>query len=117
MSVYASTLAVVLASPSSNDPGGQGPDFGKSSPLGLLVLILFFVAVAFLMRSMTKHLRRVPASFDQPSDGSTVGKSTKESSEAAKEQSTASAEPGGVQDAEPGGVQDKDKQERGPKDE
>lgn len=64
---YAGTLALVLASPQSpNDPGGQGPDFGKSSPVGLLVLILFFVAIAFLARSMTKHLRRVPVSFDQP---------------------------------------------------
>ncbi|HWM00926.1 MAG TPA: hypothetical protein VNP92_01170 [Actinophytocola sp.] len=49
-----------------DDPGGRGEDFGKSSPVGLLVLLLFFVAVAFLVRSMTKHLKRVPASFDPP---------------------------------------------------
>ena len=48
------------------DPGGQGEDFGKSSPLGFFVLVLFFVAVAFLIRSMTKHLKRLPASFDEP---------------------------------------------------
>ncbi|PWW65474.1 hypothetical protein DFQ13_102225 [Actinokineospora spheciospongiae] len=48
------------------DPGGQGEDFGKSSPLGFLILVLFFVAVAFLIRSMTKHLKRLPASFDEP---------------------------------------------------
>lgn len=47
-----------------DDPGGRGADFGKSSPVGLLVLLLFFIAVAFLVRSMTKHLKRVPASFD-----------------------------------------------------
>jgi len=52
----------------SNDKGGQGEDFGKSSPVGLLVLLLFFIAVAFLVRSMTKHLKRVPASFDDPAD-------------------------------------------------
>ena len=51
-----------------NDKGGQGEDFGKSSPVGLLVLLLFFIAVAFLVRSMTKHLKRVPASFDKPED-------------------------------------------------
>jgi hypothetical protein len=60
----------MVAQPSSpprpEDPGGRGEDFGKSSPLGFLVLILFFVAVAFLIRSMNKHLRRVPASFDKP---------------------------------------------------
>jgi hypothetical protein len=34
------------------------------------VLLLFFVAVAFLVRSMTKHLKRVPESFDtEPADG------------------------------------------------
>ncbi|MEU4743721.1 hypothetical protein AB0G02_25105 [Actinosynnema sp. NPDC023658] len=47
------------------DPGGQQEDFGKSSPLGLLILVLFFVAVVFLVRSMNKHLRKLPASFDQ----------------------------------------------------
>lgn len=52
--------------PGPQDPGGRGEDFGKSSPLGFLVLILFFIAVAFLVRSMTKHLKRVPASFDDP---------------------------------------------------
>ena len=51
-------------SSSNDDKGGQGEDFGKSSPVGLLVLLLFFIAVAFLVRSMTKHLKRVPESFD-----------------------------------------------------
>lgn len=50
--------------PGNGDNGGQGEDFGKSSPVGFLVLILFLIAVAFLVRSMTKHLKRVPASFD-----------------------------------------------------
>jgi hypothetical protein len=49
----------------SPDPGGQGEDFGKSSPVGLVLLILFFIAVAFLVRSMTKHLRKLPTSFDE----------------------------------------------------
>lgn len=63
------TIAVV-AQPSqpNDDKGGQGEDFGKSSPVGLLVLLLFFIAVAFLVRSMTKHLKRVPASFDEPDE-------------------------------------------------
>ena len=54
--------------PTSDDKGGQGEDFGKSSPLGFLVLIVFLIAVVFLARSMTKHLKRVPASFDEPAD-------------------------------------------------
>ncbi|MGQ0840824.1 hypothetical protein [Actinokineospora sp.] len=64
------TTAIVLVQtqppPTPADPGGQGEDFGKSSPLGFLILVLFFIAVAFLIRSMTKHLKRVPASFDDP---------------------------------------------------
>ncbi|GAB3871330.1 hypothetical protein GCM10029964_007450 [Kibdelosporangium lantanae] len=54
--------------PGPDDPGGRGEDFGKSSPLGLLVLLAFLIAVVFLARSMSKHLKRVPASFDKPED-------------------------------------------------
>ncbi|MFI6026037.1 hypothetical protein [Amycolatopsis magusensis] len=56
--------AVLAQQPGNGDNGGQGEDFGKSSPVGLLVLILFLIAVVLLVRSMTKHLKRVPASFD-----------------------------------------------------
>jgi hypothetical protein len=62
------TYAVQPSQP--NEPGGQGADFGKSSPVGLLVLLLFFIAVAFLVRSMTKHLKRVPASFEPTAEES-----------------------------------------------
>jgi hypothetical protein len=59
----------VLAPPPkpSPDPGGQGADFGKAAPVGLVVLLLFFLAVTLLARSMNKHLRRVPQSFEPPS--------------------------------------------------
>jgi hypothetical protein len=43
-------------------------DVGKSGPFGLLLLILGLIAVAFLVRSMTRHLKRVPVSFDRPED-------------------------------------------------
>ncbi|MEV6827328.1 hypothetical protein [Amycolatopsis sp. NPDC051102] len=66
--VTASAL-VLTQQPGNGDNGGQGEDFGKSSPVGFLVLILFLIAVAFLVRSMTKHLKRVPASFDDPPAG------------------------------------------------
>jgi ABC-type sulfate transport system permease component len=33
----------------------------------LVVLLLFFLAVALLVRSMNKHLRRVPESFEDDS--------------------------------------------------
>ncbi len=57
---------VAQPTPTPDDPGGSGADFGKSSPVGLVVLIVFFIAVFFLIRSMNKHLRRVPESFDPP---------------------------------------------------
>jgi hypothetical protein len=59
-------VGVAQPPPKPDDPGGRGEDFGKSSPVGLLVLLVFLVAVVFLARSMTKHLKRVPASFDPP---------------------------------------------------
>jgi hypothetical protein len=62
------TIALVAQPTTPADPGGHGEDFGKASPVGLVVLILFFIAVYFLVRSMNKHLRRVPESFDPPED-------------------------------------------------
>jgi hypothetical protein len=57
----------LTAPPPKPDPGGQGADFGKAAPVALVVLLLFFIAVALLVRSMNKHLRRVPKSFDNDS--------------------------------------------------
>jgi hypothetical protein len=66
---YGTVAIVGVQQPSTtNDKGGQGEDFGKSSPVGLVLLILFFVAVFFLVKSMNKHLKRVPASFDEPAE-------------------------------------------------
>ncbi|MER7857788.1 hypothetical protein DMC64_12285 [Amycolatopsis sp. WAC 04197] len=56
--------------PGNGDNGGQGEDFGKSSPVGFLILILFLIAVGLLVRSMTKHLKRLPESFDEPASAS-----------------------------------------------
>ena len=75
------TVAVVAQPSQPNDGGGQGEDFGKSSPVGLLVLLLFFIAVAFLVRSMTKHLKRVPASFDEPEEPEAAEEPADESAE------------------------------------
>jgi hypothetical protein len=42
-------------------------DVGKAGPLGLLLIVLLLIAVALLVRSMSKHLKKIPASFD-PAD-------------------------------------------------
>ena len=53
--------------------GEQLPeDVGKSGPLGLLLTVLLLIAVALLVRSMTKHLKRIPASFDPIDDADRV---------------------------------------------
>lgn len=55
--------------PGDYDPStGKGPDWGKAAPIGLLIILLMGLALFFLIRSMNKNLRRVPASFD-PSSG------------------------------------------------
>ena len=59
------TVALVLAQ-NPVPPPDKGEEFGKASPIGLVVILLLLIATVFLVRSMTKHLRRVPASFDPP---------------------------------------------------
>jgi hypothetical protein len=44
-------------------PANTGPDFGKASPVGLLVVVLLLIGVFALVWSMNRHLRRVPKSF------------------------------------------------------
>lgn len=46
----------------------QAPeDVGKSGPLGALLTAVLLIAASLLVRSMTKHLKRLPPSFD-PAD-------------------------------------------------
>jgi hypothetical protein len=40
-------------------------DVGKSGPFGLLLLVLGLIVVGFLVRSMTRHLKQLPPSFDR----------------------------------------------------
>ncbi len=40
-------------------------DVGKSGPFGLFLTVCLVVAVLLLVRSMTRHLKRIPRSFDE----------------------------------------------------
>ena len=63
-------VALVLAQ-NREVPPGKGDEFGKASPIGLVVIVLLFLATILLVRSMNKHLRKVPSSFsstDTPAD-------------------------------------------------
>ena len=77
MSDLLSTVAGLLAD---DTPRDTGPDFGKASPLGLVVVVLLLVGTFLLVWSMNRHLRKLPESFDrahpepdQAADDGTVG--------------------------------------------
>jgi len=65
MNDIALTIVTLLA----QDPPRQtGPDFGKASPFGLLVLVLLLLGTFALVWSMNRHLRKLPKSFDEPDE-------------------------------------------------
>ena len=39
-------------------------DVGKAGPLGLLLVVLLGIAIVLLVKSMSRHLKRIPRSFD-----------------------------------------------------
>ncbi len=59
-------------------PNDTGPDFGKASPFGLLIVVLLLIGTFVLVRSMNRHLKRLPESFDRenPEPDQTVGDET-----------------------------------------
>lgn len=57
--------ALVLTVIAEGGTRNHGPDFGKASPLGLLIVVLLVVATIFLVRSMNRQLKKVPESFDR----------------------------------------------------
>lgn len=61
----ADTLTSVLAQ-QAPPPPGKGEEFGKASPVGLVVVLLLAIATIFLIRSMSMRIKRLPASFDPP---------------------------------------------------
>jgi hypothetical protein len=49
-------------------PRDTGPDFGKASPVGLLIVVLLLIATFLLVWSMNRQLRKLPTSFDPAPD-------------------------------------------------
>ncbi|HYZ68802.1 MAG TPA: hypothetical protein VE666_13555 [Mycobacterium sp.] len=47
-------------------PRNTGPDFGKASPFGLVIVVLLLIGTFALVWSMNRHLRKLPKSFDTP---------------------------------------------------
>ena len=53
-----------LALLAEDGPHNSGPDFGKASPFGLLLVVVLLISVVLLVRSMNRHLKKLPESFD-----------------------------------------------------
>ncbi|MGE2723346.1 hypothetical protein [Mycolicibacterium pulveris] len=68
-------FAAVLAQQEPNQPG---PEFGKASPFGMLVIALLLVATFLLVWSMNRHLRKLPKSFDAEGDDAAAESSAEE---------------------------------------
>lgn len=67
----AQVAAVVVPAQDPAPPPGKGEEFGKASPIALVVIILLGIATVLLIVSMTRRLRRLPKSFDpEPDPGS-----------------------------------------------
>jgi hypothetical protein len=45
-------------------PHNNGPDFGKASPFGLVIVVLLFIGTVALVWSMNRQLKKLPESFD-----------------------------------------------------
>ncbi|MGW0042478.1 hypothetical protein [Rhodococcus sp. NPDC003348] len=46
-------------------PGSPtGPEFGKASPVGLVIIVVLLVGTVLLIRSMNKQLRKLPDTFE-----------------------------------------------------
>ncbi|MCF7551219.1 MULTISPECIES: hypothetical protein [Pseudonocardia] len=63
------TVATVLAQ-NPEPPANQGEEFGKASPVALVVILVLAVATIALIVSMTRRIRRLPQSFDEAPEDS-----------------------------------------------
>jgi hypothetical protein len=58
------TLVMIAGLLAEEAPKDTGPDFGKASPFGLLIVVLLLIGTFLLVRSMNRHLKKLPESFD-----------------------------------------------------
>ena len=58
------TLVMIAGLLADEAPKDTGPDFGKASPFGLLIIVLLLIGTFLLVRSMNRHLKKLPQTFD-----------------------------------------------------
>jgi hypothetical protein len=56
--------AFVVATVLADAPRDTGPDFGKASPVGLVLVVILLICTFGLVWSMNRHLKKLPESFD-----------------------------------------------------
>ncbi|MEC3951985.1 hypothetical protein VMT65_02960 [Nocardia sp. CDC153] len=52
---------LTLLAQGTNSP--TGPEFGKASPLGLVIVLVLLAGTILLIRNMNKHIKNLPAEF------------------------------------------------------
>jgi hypothetical protein len=63
----AATVATVLAQ-NPEPPADKGEEFGKASPVALVVILCLAVATIALIVSMSRRIRRLPRTFDEDTE-------------------------------------------------
>ena len=58
------TLVMIAGLLADEAPKDTGPDFGKASPFGLLIVVLLLVGTFLLVWSMNRRLKNLPESFE-----------------------------------------------------
>ncbi len=58
------TLVMIAGLLADDAPRDTGPDFGKASPFGLLIVVLLLVGTFLLVRSMNNRLKKLPETFE-----------------------------------------------------
>jgi hypothetical protein len=61
-------LLAATSTPTPADPNDPSGDVGTAGPTGLAVIVLLLIAAALLVKSMSRHLKKIPRSFDPEDD-------------------------------------------------
>ena len=85
--VPAATAEVAVPVQNPAPPPGKGEEFGKASPVALVVILALALATILLIRGMSKRIRRLPASFE-PADEESKGDKRKADGEPANGSTT-----------------------------
>jgi hypothetical protein len=59
------TLVLIAGLMADETPRNTGPDFGKASPFGLVIVVILLICTFLLVWSMNRHLKKLPESFDR----------------------------------------------------